>query len=83
MLADTVTGKVPDWVVVPEMVAVPFPLSVKVRPTGSVPVRDRAGWGVPDAVIVKLVPPPVTKLATLGLVTVGVEDTVRLTTCWA
>ena len=46
-------GNVPDTVGVPLSEAVPSPLSVKVRPAGSVPVSLMAAVGKPVVMMVK------------------------------
>jgi hypothetical protein len=68
-----VSGKAPPVPVaeVPEMVAVPFPLSLKDSPLGRLPVSLSAGVGDPVVVTVKLKTRPTTEVAALALVMVG------------
>lgn len=63
---------------VPEMVAVPLPLSVKERPAGSEPESEMEGVGEPVVVMVKEAETPTTKTAPLELVKAAGEPTVRL-----
>ena len=53
------------------MVAVPFPLSVKVTPDGSFPLSVSAGTGNPVVVTVKLPLVPTVKVADARLVILG------------
>ncbi len=48
---------------VPEIVAVPFPLSLNVTPRGSLPVSDNAELGAPVDVTVKVPAWPTSKVA--------------------
>ena len=77
-VALSVSGK--SWLVaggtvaaetVPEIVAVPSPLSVKVSPAGSEPVFARAAAGEPVVVTVKVLTTPVVKVVALALVKAG------------
>ncbi len=56
---------------VPASVAVPFPLSVKLTPLGSVPVAWRAGVGTPVEVTVNVSPLPIVKVVRSALVICG------------
>ena len=56
---------------VPEKVAVPLALAVKVMPVGSVPVRASVGAGYPVVVTVKLKAVPTVALALAALVMAG------------
>jgi hypothetical protein len=56
---------------VPLSIALPFPLSVNIRPVGSVPDSLKDGVGVPVVVTVKLPAAPTVKIALLALVIVG------------
>lgn len=55
----------------PEIVAVPLPLSTKVTPAGSVPLRVIAGLPPPLVVMVKVLLEPTRKVAALPLVMLG------------
>ena len=55
----------------PEIVAVPFPLSVKFTPLGNEPVLDKAGAGLPVVVTVKVPAVPAVKVTLVALVMVG------------
>ncbi len=61
------------------IVAVPFPLSVKLTPEGRVPVSLRQGWGHPGTRCVVTVksgePPPAGKVTVLALVMAGAWST--------
>ena len=67
----------------PDNVAVPLPLSVKVTPPGRVPVSLRAGVGNPLAVTVNTPALPTWKLVAAALVMAGVWATVSVKFCWA
>jgi hypothetical protein len=56
---------------VPLSVPVPFPLSVKVTPVGSVPVSVKDGFGVPDVVIVNVPAAATVNVVLLLLVIAG------------
>ena len=56
---------------VPDSVPVPFPLSTKVTPAGSVPLTEIAGSGMPIAVTVKVPGVPTVNDAILALVMAG------------
>jgi hypothetical protein len=56
---------------VPDNVAVPFALSVKVNPAGRAPDTDNEGVGWPVAVTVKLPGRPTVNVAPAGLVIAG------------
>ena len=71
LLAVMVNGKVFEFVGVPTNAAVPFPLSAKVKPPGSVPHMDNAGVGVPVAITVNDPGAPTLKSAELALVIAG------------
>ena len=62
---------------VPEKVAVPLALAVKVTPVGSVPVRVSVGAGYPVVVTVKLKAVPTVALALAALVMAGAWLTVK------
>ena len=57
---------------VPVSVAVPFPLSVKVTPDGSVPFSDKTQGGTPLVVTAKVPAWPTVKVVTAELVIVHV-----------
>ena len=63
---------------VPEMVAVPLPLSTKLSPLGSVPDSDSAGAGSPVVVMVKLKAAPTMEVAVAALVIAGATFSVRV-----
>ena len=63
---------------VPEMVAVPLPLSVKVTPVGREPVSVRAGEGAPVVVTVVEKAAPTLEAAELALVMAGATFSVRV-----
>jgi len=63
---------------VPEIVAVPSPLSAKVTPGGRLPLADRAAVGNPVEVTVKLPAVPVTKVTPGAEVITGDAFTVRV-----
>ena len=63
---------------VPLIVAVPFPLSVKLMVPGSVPVNDSVGFGFPVVVMVKLPATPTVNDVLLLLVMSGAEFTVTV-----
>lgn len=63
---------------VPEMVAVPLPLSTKVRPAGREPESEREGVGEPAVVMVKEVKTPTTKAEEFELVMEAGEPTARV-----
>ena len=68
-----------DPVGVPLIVAVPFPLSVKVTvPGGSVPVNDSVGFGFPVVVTVKVPGTLTVNDVLMLLVIVGAEFTVTV-----
>ena len=67
---------------VPEKVAVPLPLAVKVTPVGSVPVRASVGAGYPVVVTVKLKAVPTVALALAALVMAGAWLTVKAKAGW-
>jgi len=60
------------------MVAVPFPLLVKVTPAGSVPKSDRVGVGEPVVVTVKEKAVPDLTVSDAELVKAGVWPTVNV-----
>ena len=60
----------------PANVAVPFPLSLKVTPLGSVPVSVSDGVGVPVVVTEKVLAVPTVKVVLLALVIDGLVFTV-------
>ena len=68
------TWEVPAVVAVPEMVAVPLPLSAKVRPAGR-PEAPMAGAGKPAVVTANDDAVPATKDAAGGLVKLGAWPT--------
>ena len=63
---------------VPEIVALPLPLLVKVTPAGSDPVLPSVGTGYPVAVTVKLNAVPWVAVVELALVILGSCPTVRV-----
>ena len=63
--------------------AVPFPLSVKVTPSGRSPVSDNAAAGKPDDVTVKLLDSPMAKVTVLVDVMAGAWSTVSVKLCEA
>ena len=66
------SGKVPPGPVgVPATVAVPSPLSVKVKPAGNVPVSVMAAVGEPVVVTVKVPAEPIVNCAWFALVIAG------------
>jgi hypothetical protein len=83
LLAVKVIGKLPLDVGVPDKLAVPFPLSVKVTPAGSVPVSLRAGVGLPVVVTRKLPDTPLEKVVLDVEVMAGDWSTVRVNDCAA
>ncbi len=68
---------------VPSKLAVPLPLSTKVRPVGKAPVSVKLGTGLPASVTVKLNDVPTMAVAESGLEIVGASPTVRVKVCWA
>ena len=62
----------------PARVAVPSPLSLKVTPSGSAPVSDRAAVGSPVVVTVKEPALPSVKVALSLEVICGATSTVRV-----
>jgi len=68
---------------VPLSVPVPFPLSVKVTPLGSVPDSLSVGLGNPVVVTVKLPGAPTVKVALFALVMAGAWSTVSVKLCTA
>ena len=73
LVAVRVSGYVPPLpdAGVPLSIALPFPLSVNIRPVGSVPDSLKDGVGVPVVVTVKLPAAPTVKIVLLALVIVG------------
>ena len=63
---------------VPDNVAVPFPLSVKVTPLGSAPVSDTAGVGEPVEVTVNEPGLPAENVTLFADVIAGTWSTVRV-----
>jgi hypothetical protein len=82
LLALMMIGYVPPVLAagVPLSVAVPLPLSKKVRPFGNAPVSVRAGVGNPVVVSVKVLAVPTPKAALLALVIAGASPTVSVKT---
>ena len=80
LVAVIVNGYVPPVPLagVPEMVAVPLPLSTKLSPLGSVPDSDSAGAGSPVVVMAKLNGAPTFELAVAALVMVGATFSVSV-----
>lgn len=79
--ATIVKGKFPTVLEasgVPEMVAVPLPLSVKVRPAGRAPESEMEGSGEPVVVMVNEEATPTTKVAVAALVMAGGAPVERL-----
>ena len=74
----------PAAVGVPAKVAVPSPLSVKVKPAGNAPVSMMVlTVGEPEVVTVKLPAVPAAKVAAEALVIVGGPPTVTVSVCTA
>jgi hypothetical protein len=71
LLAVMVIGELPVAAAVPEMVAVPFPLSAKFTPAGKDPVLFRAAVGLPVVVTVKVPADPAVKVTLAALVIAG------------
>lgn len=71
LLAVTVIGEVPGAAAVPEIVAVPLPLSVKFTPPGNDPVLARAGVGLPVVVTVNVPAVPAVNVTLFVLVIAG------------
>ncbi len=63
---------------VPDRVAVPSPLSVKVTPLGNVPVSLSAAVGLPVDVTVKVPDDPSMKVVSFADVMAGAASTVRV-----
>jgi hypothetical protein len=83
LLAVIVIPNAPASPAVPAMVAVPFPLSVKVTPEGRVPDAASAGVGYPDVVTVNVPGVPLVKVVPLALVMDGAWSTVSVKLCVA
>ena len=62
----------------PEILAVPLPLSTKVTPFGKEPVSESAGFGTPLVVTVNVPADPTVKVAPLADVMAGAAFTVRM-----
>ena len=77
LLAVMTTSLIPVPSTVPEMVAVPFPLSVKVIQPGN-PEEERLEVGYPLVVTVKDSYTPKAKVVVSALVIAGASSTVRL-----
>ena len=79
LVAVIVIGKLPPLLgpAVPEIVAVPLPLSVKLIPAGRAPDSVSAGVGAPVVVTVKLNGAPTIEVADEALVMVGPTFSVR------
>lgn len=71
LLAVMVIDELLTAAAVPEIVAVPFPLSVKFTPVGNDPVLARAGTGLPVVVTVNVPLVPAVKLTLFALVIAG------------
>jgi len=73
LFAAMVIGKVPAVPLagVPPRVAVPLPLSTKVTPLGNAPDSERAGFGTPVVVTMKVEALPTVKEVLLALVMAG------------
>ena len=71
MLAVIVIGVLLTEAADPEIVAVPFPLSVKLTPPGNDPVLDIVATGLPVVVTVKEPTVPAVKVTLLALVIAG------------
>lgn len=78
-----VMGYEPARVAVPETVAVPLPLSMKVTPVGSAPLSFNAGVGEPLVVTVNAPAAPAVNVALLALVIAGGPTTVSVKLCVA
>ena len=68
---------------VPAIVAVPLPLSVKVTPAGSAPVRVMVGVGPPVVVTEKVPALPTTNVVEAALVMAGAAFTFNVKDCTA
>ena len=71
LLAVMVIAELPAAAAVPEIVAVPFPLSVKLTPPGSDPVLLMAEVGLPVVVTVNVPAVPAVNVTLLALVIAG------------
>ena len=71
LLAVMVIDELPIAAADPEIVAVPFPLSVKFTPAGNDPVLAKADTGLPVVVTVKLPAVPAVKVTLFALVIAG------------
>ena len=71
LLAVIVIEELPAAAAVPDIVAVPFPLSVKFTPPGKDPVLAKAGVGLPVVVTVKVPLVPAVKVTLFALVIAG------------
>jgi hypothetical protein len=78
LVALIVIGKDPPCVGVPDRVAVPSPLSMKLTPLGKVPVSESDGAGKAAVVTVKLFDEPSMKEVELAEVIAGAWSTVRV-----
>jgi hypothetical protein len=85
LLAVMVIGEVPGAAAVPEIVAVPFPLSVKLMPPGNAPVLLIAGVGPPLAITLNVLFTPAVNVTLFALVMVGAwtRETVIVNNCVA
>lgn len=63
---------------VPEIKAVPFPLSLNVTPVGKAPASVNLGMGIPDVVTVNVPDVPTVKVVAGGLVKLRALVTVRV-----
>jgi hypothetical protein len=85
LLAVMVIDETPGAAAVPEMVAVPLPLSVKFTPLGNAPVLASAAVGVPVAITVKVAAVPAVNVTLFALVIAGATTnaTVSVNDCVA
>ena len=79
LLAVMVIGELPAAAAVPEIVAVPFPLSVKFTPPGKAPVLLTAAAGLPVVVTVNVPLVPAVKVTLFALVIAGACTKTTLT----
>ena len=85
LLAVMVIGELPAAAAIPEIVAVPFPLSVKFTPPGKAPVLLKAAVGLPVDVTVKVPLVPAVNVTLFALVIAGActKTTLNVKTCVA
>jgi hypothetical protein len=81
LVASMMNSEVPLAVGVPEMVAVPFELAVKLSPFGRLPMRFNVAAGLPVVVTVKLKTLPTVAVADAELAKAGALLTPRVNVC--